>query len=45
MLRVLQELRFNGKQMFDPMSLVDFGVHNAANLVCSVHGAADGGEM
>jgi hypothetical protein len=42
---LLQEISFNDKPMFDPMSLVDFGVQNGAVLVCKIQGAAAGGEM
>eukprot|EP00291_Cryptomonas_curvata_P009405 CAMPEP_0172202120 /NCGR_PEP_ID=MMETSP1050-20130122/30439_1 /TAXON_ID=233186 /ORGANISM="Cryptomonas curvata, Strain CCAP979/52" /LENGTH=74 /DNA_ID=CAMNT_0012879963 /DNA_START=90 /DNA_END=314 /DNA_ORIENTATION=- len=39
------ELSFNDKAMFDPMSLVDFGVESGGTLICKVQGAAAGGEM
>mmetsp|Transcript_716 Transcript_716/g.1486 ORF Transcript_716/g.1486 Transcript_716/m.1486 type:complete len:102 (+) Transcript_716:55-360(+) len=39
-------LTFNGKPMFDPMSLCDFGVTAGATLVCKVEGgASEGGDM
>ena len=45
LISLIQELSFNEKPMFDPMSLVDFGVQSGATLVCKIQGAAAGGEI
>uniref|UniRef100_A0A6T8K276 Ubiquitin-like domain-containing protein n=1 Tax=Hemiselmis andersenii TaxID=464988 RepID=A0A6T8K276_HEMAN len=39
-------LEFNGKPMFDPLSLVDLGVTGGSTIVCKVEGgASEGGDM
>mmetsp|Transcript_64587 Transcript_64587/g.154105 ORF Transcript_64587/g.154105 Transcript_64587/m.154105 type:complete len:101 (+) Transcript_64587:118-420(+) len=38
-------LTFDGRAMFDPMSLVDFQVKSGCTLVCTAPAAAEGGDI
>jgi hypothetical protein len=41
----VQALTFEGRAMFDPLSLVDLSVKSGCTLVCSAPEAAEGGDI